>query len=81
MESENKEPVECGVISQSKSDTKDIKQMFFLSGNRKRGIASRIFPETEIWSSELFFSKFILATGERQSETIGLYKRRVYTDD
>jgi putative acetyltransferase len=76
---ENEEPAGCGAIKEYKPGLMEVKRMFVLPGSRKRGIASRILTELEIWASELSFSKCILETGKGQPEAIELYKKNGYT--
>jgi putative acetyltransferase len=76
---ENEKPVGCGAIKQYDADTMEIKRMYILPENRKKGIAAKILSELEKWSSELSYAKCILETGKKQPEAIGLYKKNGYT--
>ena len=75
---ENEIPVGCGAIKEYKTDTMEIKRMFVSPGSRNKGIASKILSELEEWTIELSYTKCILETGKRQSEAIGLYKKKGY---
>jgi GNAT superfamily N-acetyltransferase len=75
---ENKKPVGCGAIKEFEPGTMEVKRMFVSPEVRKKGIASKILNELEIWSLELSCSKCILETGKRQPEAIGLYKKNGY---
>ena len=76
---ENNKPVGCGAIKEYKPDSMEVKRMYVLPEHRKKGIASKILDELEIWASELFYSKCILETGKGQPEAIKLYKKNGYT--
>jgi GNAT superfamily N-acetyltransferase len=75
---ENEKPVGCGAIKEFGAYTMEIKRMYVLPESRKKGAASKILSELEIWTSELSFTKCILETGLKQPEAIGLYKRNGY---
>jgi GNAT superfamily N-acetyltransferase len=75
---ENEKPVGCGAIKEHASKTMEVKRMFVSSGNRNKGIASKILSELENWACELSYTKCILETGKRQPEAIGLYKKNGY---
>jgi GNAT superfamily N-acetyltransferase len=75
---ENEVPVGCGAIKEFEPGTMEVKRMYVSPGVRKKGIASQILNELEIWSLELSCSKCILETGKRQPEAIGLYTKNGY---
>ena len=75
---ENEKPVGCGAIKEFEPGTMEVKRMYVSPEVRKKGIASKILNELEIWSLELSCSKCILETGKRQPEAIGLYKKNGY---
>jgi putative acetyltransferase len=75
---ENNIPAGCGAIKEYKPDSMEVKRMYVLPENRKKGIASKILDELEIWASELFYSRCILETGKGQPEAIELYKKKGY---
>jgi GNAT superfamily N-acetyltransferase len=76
---ENNIPAGCGAIKEYKPDSMEVKRMYVLPENRKKGIASKILAELEIWARELSYSKCILETGQGQPEAIELYKKNGYT--
>jgi len=76
---ENESPVGCGAIKEYDADTMEIKRMFVPLENRKKGIATLILKQLELWASELMYGKCILETGKKQPEAIELYKRNHYT--
>lgn len=75
---ENQKPVGCGAIKEFEPGTMEVKRMFVLPEVRKKGIASKILNDLEIWSLELSCNKCVLETGKRQPEAIGLYKKSGY---
>jgi len=76
---ENNIPAGCGAIKEYKPDSMEVKRMYVLPEHRKKGIASKILAELEIWARELSYSKCILETGQGQPEAIELYKKNGYT--
>jgi putative acetyltransferase len=76
---ENNKPAGCGAIKEYEPDSMEVKRMYVLPENRKKGIASIILAELEGWTSELSYSKCILETGKGQPEAIELYKKNGYS--
>jgi len=76
---EDEKPVGCGALKKYRSDTMEIKRMYVLPEKRKRGIASKILTELEVWAGELSYIKCILETGKKQPEAVELYKKNGYT--
>jgi RimJ/RimL family protein N-acetyltransferase len=72
-------PVGCGAIREYSPTTMEIKRMYVLKNERKKGIASLILNELENWSKELDFKRCILETGQKMPEAIGLYEKKDYT--
>lgn len=75
---ENEKPIGCGAMKEYDTNTMEVKRMFVSPGSRKKGIATKILIELENWASGLSYTKFILETGKRQPEAIGLYKLNGY---
>lgn len=75
----NNKPAGCGAIKEYNPDSMEVKRMYVLPENRKKGIASKILAELEIWARELSYSRCILETGKGQPEAIELYKKNGYT--
>jgi putative acetyltransferase len=71
-------PVGCGAVKELTSDTMEVKRMFTLPENRKKGVAREVLTELEKWTRELGYKKCILETGKRQPEAIALYKKQGY---
>ncbi|HCS19336.1 MAG TPA: GNAT family N-acetyltransferase [Bacteroidetes bacterium] len=76
---ENGRAVGCGAIKEYAKDTMEVKRMYVLPEERGKSIASVILNELEKWGQELNCEKFILETGIKQPEAIGLYNKNSYT--
>lgn len=76
---ENDIAVGCGAFRQKENDTVEIKRMFVHPDYRKKGIASAVLAELEIWAAEVNYTYTILETGKNQPEAINLYQKRGYT--
>jgi len=76
---ENDVAVGCGAFREKESDTVEIKRMFVHSDFRKKGIASAVLKELEIWAKEVSYTYTILETGKNQPEAINLYQKQNYT--
>ncbi len=68
----------CGAMKEYNSKNMEIKRMYTSPENRKKGVASKVLIELEVWASELQFEKCILETGKNQPEAIELYKKNGY---
>jgi GNAT superfamily N-acetyltransferase len=71
-------PAGCGAIKKYSADTMEIKRMFVLPDQRRKGIAAAVLAELEQWAAELSYAKCILETGKKQPEAIALYKKKGY---
>jgi len=76
---ENDIPVGCGAFREKESDKTEIKRMYVHPDHRKKGIASAILKELEIWAKEVGYTYTILETGKNQPEAINLYQKQEYT--
>lgn len=76
---ENDIPVGCGAFREKESDKTEIKRMYVHPDHRKKGIASAILKELEIWAKEVGYAYTILETGKNQPEAINLYQKQEYT--
>ncbi|MCC9071290.1 GNAT family N-acetyltransferase [Flavobacterium sp. F-65] len=69
----------CGAFREKEKDTAEIKRMFVHPDYRKRGIASTVLKELEIWAAEVDYKYTILETGVNQPEAIALYQKQEYS--
>ncbi|MBF4466264.1 GNAT family N-acetyltransferase [Flavobacterium sp. LC2016-12] len=76
---ENDTAVGCGAFREKEIDTVEIKRMFVHPDHRKKGFASAILKELEIWAKEIGYAYTILETGKNQPEAINLYQKQEYT--
>jgi len=76
---ENDIPIGCGAFREKESDKTEIKRMYVHPDHRKKGIASAILKELEIWAKEVGYTYTILETGKNQPEAINLYQKQEYT--
>jgi GNAT superfamily N-acetyltransferase len=68
----------CGAFREKEKGIAEIKRMFVHPDYRKRGIASAILKELEIWAAEVDYRYTILETGVNQPEAIALYQKQEY---
>lgn len=76
---ENDIPVGCGAFREKETDKTEIKRMYVHPDHRKKGIASAVLKELEIWAKEVGYTYTILETGKNQPEAINLYQKLNYT--
>lgn len=72
-------PLACGAFKPYDSITVEIKRMYVMEKERKRGLAAMVLKELETWAASLQYTHCILETGLRQPEAIALYKKCGYT--
>ncbi len=75
---ERAKPAGCGAIKKLTGHVMEVKRIFVIPEDRKKGIASKILSELETWAREMSFSKCVLETGKRQPEAIELYRKSGY---
>ncbi|MDQ2658572.1 MAG: GNAT family N-acetyltransferase [Bacteroidota bacterium] len=71
-------PAGCGAIKAFGPGAMEIKRMFVYPKARKKGVATRILNELELWAKELSCDRCVLETGRRQPEAIELYRKNGY---
>lgn len=74
----NDKPTGCGCLRAIDKDTAEIKRMYVLPSERKKGIAGLVLAELETWAKELGYRQVILETGDRLTEAIHLYQKHGY---
>ena len=70
--------VACGAFRPVRSDCVEIKRMYVAAGFRGQGYAKAILYHLEKIALERGFTTFVLETGIKQPEAIGLYRRLGY---
>lgn len=76
---ENDQPIGCGAIKAFSDAAMEVKRMYVSPEGRKKGIATRVLNELEVWASEQGYLRCVLETGKRQPEAIALYEKSGYT--
>ncbi len=71
-------PVGCGCLREYDTDTAEVKRMFVLPAERKKGIASLVLNELEKCAKEQGYKKVILETGANLAEAVNLYRKHQY---
>ena len=71
--------VGCGAFKEFEQHKVEIKRMFVLPEYRGQGVALRVLMQLEAWATELGYHSFVLETGKKQPEAIGLYQKAGYT--
>ncbi len=76
---ENGIAVGCGALKEFEPGVMEVKRMYVIPEQRRRGIAGQILLALEVWAAELAYKKCVLETGRKQPEAIGLYKKKGYS--
>ena len=71
-------PIGCGALKEYNNNSMEIKRMFVMPQERRKGIASMILMTLEKWARNNNSSFCILETGLRQPEAIALYRKNDY---
>ncbi|RZJ54567.1 MAG: GNAT family N-acetyltransferase [Flavobacterium sp.] len=71
-------PVGCGAFREKEPGKTEIKRMYVHPDHRKKGIASVVLKELELWAAEEGYRYTILETGKKQPEAIALYQKQDY---
>ena len=74
----NNYPVACGAIKEYSIDKMEVKRMWVQVNFRKKGYATLVLNELEIWAKELGYKYCILETGITMIDAISLYKKNCY---
>ena len=72
-------PLGCGAFKVRNKQQVDIKRMFVLTAERKKGYASAILTALETWAANEGFIEAILETGKAQIEALSFYPKQGYT--
>ncbi|MDQ1094864.1 MULTISPECIES: GNAT family N-acetyltransferase [Chryseobacterium] len=71
-------PAACGAFKRWDDTTVEIKRMYTHPDFRKRGLATMIVGELEIWGKELNYTKAVLETSLEQNQAISVYEKSGY---
>ena len=71
-------PVGCGCLRKHDTDTAEVKRMYVLPSERKKGVASLVLNELEKFAKELGYKKVILETGRSLTNAVNLYQKHRY---
>ena len=73
-------PAACGAFKPFEDKSVEIKRMFVLESERRKGFASAVLSGLEKWAMELGNVSAVLETGQNQPEAIGMYHKYGYQD-
>lgn len=68
-------PAACGAFKKFSEETVEIKRMYTSPEFRKRGLATALVQELEIWAKEFGFKKAVLETSAEQNEALSVYEK------
>ena len=74
------EPVGCGAIRRIDAATAEVKRMFVRPPARGRRVGAAILSALEAEARRLGVARLVLETGERQPESLALYRRAGFTE-
>lgn len=72
-------PAACGAFKKFNEETVEIKRMYTNPDFRKKGLATTIVKELEIWAKELDYTKAVLESSREQNEALSVYEKSGYT--
>jgi len=75
---EKDKAIGCGGFKFIQENVVEIKRMFVLPSQRKKGIAGFVLKEIEAWAKELGCLKCILETGKNLPNAVNLYTKNRY---
>lgn len=71
-------PIACGAIKHFDKGIVEIKRMYTLSNERRKGIAGIVLNELEVWAKELGNHQCVLETGKNLVGAVAMYKNKGY---
>lgn len=71
-------PAACGAFKKFGEDTVEIKRMYTNPDFRKKGLATAIVKELEIWAVESGYKKAVLESSLEQNEALSVYEKSDY---
>jgi GNAT superfamily N-acetyltransferase len=72
--------VACGAVRLNDATTAEIKRMYTLPAMRGRGLAGRLLAALEDEARKLGARRLVLETGERQPESLAVYRRAGFVE-
>lgn len=72
-------PAACGAFKKFDEETVEIKRMYTNTDFRKKGLATTIVKDLEIWAKELNYTKAVLESSLEQNEALSVYEKSGYT--
>ncbi|PTT77748.1 MULTISPECIES: GNAT family N-acetyltransferase [unclassified Chryseobacterium] len=72
-------PAACGTFKKFDEETVEIKRMYTNPDFRKKGLATTIVKDLEIWAKELNYTKAVLESSLEQNEALSVYEKSGYT--
>lgn len=77
---EDEAPVACGALRLLDANTGEVKRMYVVPAARRRGHAARLLAALEAHARALGARRLVLETGDRQPESLALYRRFGFAD-
>jgi GNAT superfamily N-acetyltransferase len=74
----DKIPAACGAFKKFEENTVEIKRMYTNPKFRKKGLATAIVKELEIWAKESDYKKAVLESSLKQNEALSVYEKSGY---
>jgi GNAT superfamily N-acetyltransferase len=71
-------PVGCGGLRRHEDDVAELKRMYVVPDERRRGVAQVLLAALEAQAARLGYRAVVLETGVRQPEAIALYESHGY---
>lgn len=75
---EGNEPAACGALKKFDPTTMEVKRMYSVPQHRRKGLASVILSQLELWAKDGGYTRCVLETGKRQPDAIALYEKNGY---
>ncbi len=74
------QPAGCGAVRLLDAATVEVKRMYVCEALRGRGIATRLLARLVAEARQLGATRMVLETGERQFESVALYRRAGFVE-
>ena len=75
---EDEVAVSCGAFKENEPNVAEIKRMFVLPEERRKGIAATILCQLETWATESGYTSCLLETSVKLDAAIALYQKYGY---